>query len=711
MITEKWKTIAGQVLFAAHAFVLVLVFAEGRLAIPDWLHVFGRLHPLLLHFPIVILLLALVLLLVPHWAKTKEDGLEYGENLLLLGCLTTAFTVIAGLFLSHEPGYDQEQLLWHKWSGLAVFWLASLLYTYLHQPFPVWQKAGMGVIGVSLLVSGHLGASITHGEGFVTAPLASEAPLVALEDAEVFAHVVMPILEQKCVSCHKASKQKGGLRMDKPELLQRGGDSGPAFVENDPQGSLLVQRILLPLEDEEHMPPKGKPQLSEEEIALLEAWIANGSDLDRKLVAYSDTSSIFLLAATKFTNAKSYDFKAADANTVKGLNNFYRKVQALGMDSPALSVSYFGRSVFDPQSLSELKDIYQQTVSINLNNMPLKDEDMAILGNFPNLERLFLNFTDISGEGIKSLKELEQLRLLSLSGNALDEAAITHLSELKKLTHLYIWNTGLEDAQLQSLKSALPNTTIETGYKDDGTVYQLNPPVIKFDRAFFKDKMEVKIQHPIQGTSIFYTLDGTEPDSSNHILYQGPLEITENLTLKARAFAPGWTGSDPTSAEFIQSAKSPKNYTLKYPPADRYKGDGASSLFDGNKAVKDSWNLNWLGFRFTPLEVEMEFEEPTPISDMALSIWYNSGGWMFPPQEIEIWSKKGDADEWKLETKHRPSQPKKEDPGMLTRVPIPFQSEDTKFLKLVAHPIAKLPEWHGAKGQQGWIMVDELVIN
>jgi len=593
MISEKWKTIAGQVLFAAHAFVLVLVLAEGRLAIPAWLHVFGRLHPLLLHFPIVILLLALVLLLFPHWAKTKEDGMEYGENLLLLGCLTTAFTVIAGLFLSHEPGYDQEQLAWHKWSGLVVFWLSSLLYTYLNQPFPVWQKAGMGVIAVSLLVSGHLGASITHGEGFVTAPLASDAPLVALEDAEVFSHVVMPILEQKCVSCHKASKQKGGLRMDKPELLTKGGDSGPAFVANDPMGSLMVQRMLLPLDDEEHMPPKGKPQLSEDEIALLEAWIASGSDFDRKLTAFSDTSSLFLLAVSKFSNTKSYDFKPASANTVKGLNNFYRKVQALGMDSPALSVSYFGRSAFDPQSLSELKDIYQQTVSINLNNMPLEDKDMAVLGNFPNLERLFLNFTDITGEGIKHLQGLEQLRLLSLAGNSLDAAAITHLSELKNLNHLYVWNTGLEEAQLQALKSALPNTTIETGYKDDGTVYQLNPPVIKYDRAFFRDKLEVNIQHPIQGTSIFYTLDGTEPDSSNYILYEGPVEITENLTLKARAFAPGWTGSALTSAEFIQSAKSPKTYSLKYPPADRYKGDGAKSLFDTKRLEIRGTSTGW----------------------------------------------------------------------------------------------------------------------
>jgi uncharacterized membrane protein/mono/diheme cytochrome c family protein len=711
MISEKWKTIAGQVLFACHAFVLVLVVAENRIAIPDWLHVFGRLHPLLLHFPIVILLLALVLLLFPNLAKNRSDALEYGENLLLLGCLTTAFTVIAGLFLSHESGYEQDQLLWHKWSGLAVFWLSSLLYAYKKEPFPMWQKFGMGAIAISLLVSGHLGASITHGEGFITAPLAYAAPTVALEDAEVFAHVVMPILENKCVSCHKASKQKGGLRMDRPELLTKGGDSGPAFVANDPAGSLMVQRMLLPLDDEEHMPPKGKPQLSEEEIALLEAWIASGSEFDRKLVAHSDTTALFRLAVNRFSDVKSYDFKPANSTTVKGLNNFYRKVQALGMDSPALSVSYFGRAAFDPKSLAELREIRQQTVSINLNNMPMEDGDMAELASFANLERLYLNFTSITGEGLRHLKDLPQLRILSVSGNSLDEQAVSHLSEMKNLSQLYIWNTGLDEDQIGRLRTALPNTKIETGYQDDGTVYQLNPPVLKFDHAFFSESMEVNIHHPISGTSIYYTLDGTEPDSSNYLLYEGRVLVSDNLTLKARAFAPGWTGSKPASAEFIRSAKSPANFSLAHPPADRYKGDGANSLFDRQKAVRDSWNLNWLGFRFTPMDVEMEFEKPTTISEMAMSIWYNSGGWMFPPQEIEIWSKPEREAEWKLEKKHRPSQPGKEDPGALKQIPIPFQTEGVQFLRVVAHPIASLPEWHGAKGQKGWIMVDELIIN
>lgn len=712
MTFHKIKSIAEQVLFGAHVFILVLVLAESRLVIPDWLHVFGRLHPLVLHFPIVVLLLAAAILAFPAMMKDKGDAKLYGNNMLLLGCLAAAFTVIAGMLLSREAGYDPEALYWHKWTGLAVFWGASILYVYLEKSSPVLQKTALGFITASLLVSGHLGASITHGEDFVTAPLIDGSEeVVDLADAEVFAHVVLPILEKKCVSCHKASKQKGELRMDKAEFITTGGESGPAVVPGDRDNSLLFQRMHLPMEDEEHMPPKGKPQLTEEEMAILEAWIDSGAEVEKKLLAMPDTTSLFRLAVAKFSAApKTYDFDKADAGTVKELNNFYRKVQALGMDSPALAVSYFGRAAFDPASLAELAPVRQQTVSLNLNNMPIDDGGMAELRNFPNLERLYLNFALVKGAGLAQLAGLENLDLLSLSGNPLEEEAVAHLGKLQNLKQLFLWNTGLDTENIDRIKKALPNTKVETGFKDDGTVYRLNPPVIKFDKAFFKERMQVEIKHPIQGTSIFYTLDDTEPDSSNYTLYNGPIDISENVTLKARAFAPGWTGSDMTTAEFIQSDIAPISYTLQYPPADRYKGDGVASLFDKAKAIPDHWNLNWLGFFNNPLEVEMAFENPTTINSMSLSIWYNVGSRFFPPQEVEIWTRAG-SDDWTLAKKYKPTQPNKDDKNALTQVEIPFSGESIDQMRFIAHPVASLPTWHGAKGQKAWVMVDELVIN
>jgi hypothetical protein len=459
------------------------------------------------------------------------------------------------------------------------------------------------------------------------------------------------------------------------------------------------------------MPPKGKPQLTEGEKAVLEAWVANGADYEKKVLELGDTARIYHLAVEKFTSKpRSYDFKAADAKKISGLSSFYRKVQPVDSDSPALSVSYFGRADFDPSSLRELKDIYQQTVSLNLNSMPMDDEGMAYLEPFVNLERLYLNSAAVQGEGLKFLAGMEKLSLLSLSGNPLDGEAAERLGQLKGLKQLYVWNTGLDQNACEKLRESLPDTRIETGYTDDGTVYTLNPPVVKFDRAFFRDRLEVKIEHPIQGTHIYYTLDGTEPDSSNFIPYAGPLEITGNLTLKARAFAPGWKGSGTAEAEFVRSEIRPRESVLRFPPEDRYKGDGVSSLFDGDKAVPDVWDLNWLGFLNSPLDVEMEFSEPTDISQMALSIWHNVGARFFPPAQVEVWTKK-DGGDWVLAKRHTPQPPGKDDRAHLRQVEIPFSAQGVQKMRLVATPVSSLPPWHGGAGAKAWLMVDELVLN
>ena len=713
MHAQKTKPVLEHILLASHAFVLVLLLAESKLAIPLWLHVVGRLHPVLLHFPIVLLLLAMAVILFPGILKNKKDQQYYGSYLLLWGCVLTALTVIAGLFLSLENAGTSPLLQNHKWTGLGVFWLSSFLYVFADKPVlrPAAKTALVAFMGILVIATGHFGASLTHGENFITGPLQKgDVQLVTLEEAEIFEHVVQPIIENKCIGCHKASKQKGELRLDKVEYILEGGKSGPAVVPGDVEKSLLAHHILLPLEEDGHMPPKSKPQLTEEETELIISWIASGGDFNKKVLAYEPEAPIFQLASQRFEDIpKTYTFEPASSDKIRSLNSFYRKVTPLGGGSPALSVSYFSRQNFDAKSVEELHSIGEQVVELNLNHMPVKDADLAPLSKLTHLEKLYLNFSDLQGEGLKHLVSLKHLSTLSLSGSPLDETALAPLGQLKALDHLYIWNTGLGEEQISNLRKALPNTFIETGFVDDGTVYQLNPPTLEFDYAFFKDQARVEIVHPIKSTSIYYTLDGSTPDSLHSLRYTDPLLIDSNTTVKAKAFAEGWTGSAETGAEFIRSSVRPDDYQLNFPPSDRYKGDLVNSLFDGKKGKPDVWDLAWLGFNHTDLEVEMAFDQPQDIDSLQLSIWYNVGSWMFPPGEVEIWTAQ-EGGHWELAHQSKPTVPDKDRPSGLTRVPVSFKTKGIQKMKLIAKP-ASLPGWHGAAGQKAWIMIDEVVMN
>jgi len=95
--------------------------------------------------------------------------------------------------------------------------------------------------------------------------------------ARQFVRDVVPILRDKCISCHGPKIQQAGLRLDTRIEMLRGGKSGPAILENDEAKSLLVWRIS-GSEAGMQMPPTGA--LSEKEIESLRTWIREGAPWD-----------------------------------------------------------------------------------------------------------------------------------------------------------------------------------------------------------------------------------------------------------------------------------------------------------------------------------------------------------------------------------------------------------------------------------------------
>jgi hypothetical protein len=86
---------------------------------------------------------------------------------------------------------------------------------------------------------------------------------------------VKPLLESRCIDCHRGVKAKGGLRLDNGEFAREGGDSGLAFVAGNAEESELLRRVTSS-DTGEVMPPKGS-RLTENETSLLTRWIKEGA--------------------------------------------------------------------------------------------------------------------------------------------------------------------------------------------------------------------------------------------------------------------------------------------------------------------------------------------------------------------------------------------------------------------------------------------------
>jgi hypothetical protein len=69
----------------------------------------------------------------------------------------------------------------------------------------------------------------------------------------------------------RASRTRGGLRLDSRDQLLKGGRSGPAAISGDPERSLLI-RAIRRIDDDLKMPPEADDKLSPAQIQDFVAW-------------------------------------------------------------------------------------------------------------------------------------------------------------------------------------------------------------------------------------------------------------------------------------------------------------------------------------------------------------------------------------------------------------------------------------------------------
>src|SRR5215210_1367459 len=536
---ETVKKIGEGILKSGIIFLLFILFFENKIHVPAWLQVVGRMHPMFLHFPIVLLLLSFF----TFWLPENQQNKEWFSALRLVASLSAMVTAIMGILLSLEDGRSGNILQLHKWTGVGIALLSFLFYSFHHFfNHKIIGRSFTLIASLCIVIAGHFGASLTHGENYLLAPVSTkEKKLVSIDQAMIFADVIKPVFEKKCFSCHRSGNIKGGLMLDDSSGIMSGGKTGPLFVAGVPDSSLLIRRILLPPEDKKHMPPASKPALADDEIGLLKAWIQSGGLMNKRIMELPEQDT-FRIAAAKFLGPSEkelsktvYDFPAADDKKINALNNNYRVIEPQGVGSPALSVHFYGKNAYSKKSLEELLPLKQQIIQLSLARMPVKDDDLALIKQMTNLRELNLNYTDVTSKGLEQLMSLQKLQEISLSGTAIDRQSLEKIVRLPSIRSVFIWNTKIDSITVLAVRNKFKKVNIETGFADNGTIIALSPPMIQNSTGIFDKDTQIVIKHPFKGVDIRYTLDATMPDSVNSPLYKEPIVIKNNTTLIARA--------------------------------------------------------------------------------------------------------------------------------------------------------------------------------
>lgn len=458
MIKKNSSPRVDYVIFGLTVFLIFCLVFESFLDLPSMVAWLGRLHPLVLHFPIVLLLMAAGIGLLNQIVP---------RLLLTVATLSALITAITGFFLGTESAPKAELLFWHQWMGAGVALLAVLWYwistNHLQQTYLV---RGIQLVVIVLIgLTGHYGGMITHGEDFLALPNSNRTEKIP-ENPLIYEHIVHRILDKNCIACHNPNKKKGELLMNSIDALIEGGESGASIVVGDPGSSELIRRLHLPMENEEHMPPEGKKPLSQDEIRILERWISLGASDTLRLEHLDNTDPLVGMVRKMMDSGTENKWanlsKVADT-TLQNLASDYVTIRRISGNSQALSVSVFLPPNYSSKNITRLQRIANNIVELDMSGVPIGEEEMAFVAQCQNLEWLEVDRTPITDLEFDRIKSLSKLRVIKAYETAITDKSVAILKDFNNLQSLYIWETQITEGGLLELKEALPNVQIVRG--------------------------------------------------------------------------------------------------------------------------------------------------------------------------------------------------------------------------------------------------------
>ncbi|OEK06591.1 c-type cytochrome domain-containing protein [Roseivirga misakiensis] len=671
---------------------------------PVFFQFVGRLHPLLLHFPLVLLLVAFIFEI---YGKRKPNWKEPAEFLLIAGAATAYVSALAGFLLSSGANYSGQTFELHKWLGLTMSWLATILYT--GKSYLASKNYYLPLFGVAclvIIVTGHYGASLTHGENFLTEVFEEEPALNLVLDEPVFVQIVQPLLRSKCESCHNPNKLKGSLSLASQEGLLKGGETGAVLIPGDANKSILVSHLLLPSEDEKHMPPKGKPQMTNEEIKMLTWWVDNGASFDKLLNEVPSDDPIQTTLANYFAPEEEIDIDFVSDKELAQLNTTKISVKQIEEDKPYLEV-YIGQH--DSLTLAEMKTlrrIREQIFSLDLGSSKVDKSILKEVAKYENLNRLYLDNTDVDDNMIGVIKKLDQLDYLNLYGTKVSKKGAAQALKLESLSKLFLWQSQVTETEVDMLQKDFPEIDINGGLSanSDFTKAELNAPQMIYESTFFSDEMIVEIPYSLADTELYYELGADEPK----LLDKKEIKLTKSAKLTVFAKKEGWDDSPKTTQAFIKvKPNSLAAKSLQFGPKGAYKAKGIETLFDLTKGSENFRDGQWLGFNGDDMVAKITLSESRTLTSVFISTLDDTGSWIFPPTGLEVWGGTDANNMTKLQTLDI-TPPEGPEPKHMLIHELAFPAKEVKYLRVIAKNYGNLPEWHPGKDTPAWLFIDEI---
>jgi predicted alpha-1,2-mannosidase len=320
----------------------------------------------------------------------------------------------------------------------------------------------------------------------------------------------------------------------------------------------------------------------------------------------------------------------------------------------------------------------------------------------PLFEEVTLNLENGKQFIIKAANLTEQnyyIRSASLNGAPYNKSFINH-SDIMKGGELVFIMGNEPNKSRGTLTGDYPVSAI--------TDHLITPvPSVEVGQRTFMDSTIFSLSCLLPTAKIYYTLDGKDPTHQS-MVYQTPITIKENKTLKARAYTDGLPESAVVEAQFF---KIPENRKIKLlsPYAPQYSAGGDNALIDFLRGGENFRTGTWQGYEGFNLVAIIDLGSEQSIHKLSLGCFQDQGSWIFMPLGVDFYfsvdgrtfnlaaSVKNDIDE-------HVSEP------VIKEFTANFNSIKTRYLKVIARNRSICPTWHPGAGNKAWVFADEIVI-
>ncbi len=238
--------------------------------------------------------------------------------------------------------------------------------------------------------------------------------------------------------------------------------------------------------------------------------------------------------------------------------------------------------------------------------------------------------------------------------------------------------------------------------------FQLAPPYLRFESAYFTKECRVSIEFDHPNTQIHYTTNGRVPTEKDPVYTQPILLKKQKNVLKARVFGAGFAPSEVTEASFFKAGWPIKNIVTSQ-PHKAYPGSGPNTLMDGLGGWDAFNRKSWAGFLTDTVILEIRLAKPKKAKQVLLHVLGNQAAWIYLPQKVALFTAKKGTNIWEMVGQETLTPTEKKDKARSLAISIKIKNpRKTDRILVKIYPLAKIPDGFSGAGDRAWLFMDEV---